>query len=130
MISLYSSVNRSVSYLSILHQVRQHHNHPTLSLIDHLPEVSTGGLHWSLGNNEPFPLLVALFVYRGVPCTRVENIIQNNAVFSSSRMVRIRLPIVDHPTRQHKIGSVTNLLNSEFKVKVRKCESYYTLTFA
>ena len=47
-------------------------------------------------------------------------------------MVRIGLPIVDHPTRQHKIGSVTNLLNSEFKVKVMKCEVYsvITLTFA
>ena len=47
--------------LSIFHQVWQHHNHTTLSLIDHLPEVSTGGLHWSLGNDEPPPLLVALY---------------------------------------------------------------------
>ena len=46
---------------SILHQVWQHHNHTTLSFIDHLPEVSTGGLHWCLSNDKPLPLLVALF---------------------------------------------------------------------
>ena len=70
--AVHCSVNRTASYLSILQQVWQHHNHPTLSLIDHLPEVSTGGLHWGLGNNEPLPLFVALFVHRGVPCIGVE----------------------------------------------------------
>ena len=54
-------LNLSSPNLSIFHQVWQHHNHTTLSLINHLPEVSTGGLHWCLGNDEPPPLLVALF---------------------------------------------------------------------
>jgi len=52
----------TASYPSILHQVREHHNHPTLSLIDHLPEVSARELHWSLGNDESLVLLVALVV--------------------------------------------------------------------
>ena len=63
--AVHCSVNRTASNLSILHQVWQHHNHPTLSLIDHLPEVSTGGVHWSLGNDEPFPLFVALYSWEG-----------------------------------------------------------------
>jgi len=50
----------TASYPSILHQVREHHNHPTLSLIDHLPEVSACKLHWSLGNDESLVLLVAI----------------------------------------------------------------------
>ena len=67
----YSLVSRAVSYPSILHQVRQHHDHPTLSLIDHLPEVPACDLHWSLGNDEPLVLLVAL-----CKCTRAETWIQ------------------------------------------------------
>ena len=46
--------------LSIFSEVSEHDNDPTLPLIHHLPEVTTGRLHWSLGNDEPFTLLVAL----------------------------------------------------------------------
>ena len=50
----------SMSNLSILHQIRQHDNHPTLFVVDHLPEVSGSGLHGALGNDEGSLLFVAL----------------------------------------------------------------------
>ena len=69
--AIWQPVKLSSPNLCILHQVRQHHNHTTLSVVDHLPEVSTGGLHWCLGNNEPPPLLVALFSYAKM-CTCIQ----------------------------------------------------------
>ena len=44
----------------ILDDSRQHNNRATVSFIDHLPEVSTGVLHWPLGDDESLLLLVAL----------------------------------------------------------------------
>ena len=69
----WTRIKLSSPNLYILHQVWQHHNHPTLSLIDHLPEVSTGGLQWSLCDDEPFPLFVALQLGRKGMGWKVEN---------------------------------------------------------
>ena len=49
-------------YLPTLHQVTQHHNHSTLPVTDHLPEISGSGLHGTLSYDEGSLLLVALCV--------------------------------------------------------------------
>ena len=46
--------------LSILLHGTQHHNHSTVSLHYHLPEVTTGDLHGVLSNNKCLLLFVAL----------------------------------------------------------------------
>ena len=48
------------SHLPSLHQVTQHHQHSTLPVIDHLPEISGSGLHGTLSYDEGSLLLVAL----------------------------------------------------------------------
>ena len=53
-----------VQYLSILIEPREHHNGPTLPVIDHLPEVSACGLQGTLGYDERLLLLVALCAER------------------------------------------------------------------
>ena len=50
-------------HLPILHQVAQHHNHSTLLVIDHFPEVSDSWLHGTLSYDEGSLLLVALCVW-------------------------------------------------------------------
>ena len=52
-------------YLPSLHQGTQHHNHSTLPIIDHLPEISNSGLHGTLGYDEGPLLLVSLYVCVG-----------------------------------------------------------------
>ena len=52
------------THLVILNDAREHGNGATVSLIDHLPEVSASILHWPLCDDEGFLLLVALSVKR------------------------------------------------------------------
>ena len=47
-------------YLPTLHQVREHHNHSTFPVVDHLPEIPGSGLHGTLSYDEGSLLLVAL----------------------------------------------------------------------
>ena len=49
------------AYLCDLFQCVEIDNHPTLHVIDHLPEVSGGRVTGTLGNNECLLLLVTLF---------------------------------------------------------------------
>ena len=50
----------SARLLPSLHQIWHHHHHWTLTIIDHLPEVSHGWIHWTLCNDECLVLLVTL----------------------------------------------------------------------
>jgi len=52
-----------VQYLSILIELGEHHNGPTLPVIDHLPEVPACGLQGTLGYDERLLLLVAIDGY-------------------------------------------------------------------
>ena len=49
-------------HLSFFPEPGEHDNAPTSSIMDHLPEVSECGLHGTLGYDESFLLLVALYI--------------------------------------------------------------------
>ena len=52
----------ALTNLSIFLQRTQHHNHSTVTLHYHLPEVTTGALHGVLSDNECIFLFVALYM--------------------------------------------------------------------
>ena len=52
----------TLAHLVIFNDAREHDNGATVSLIDHLPEVSAGVLHRPLSDDESLLLLVALYV--------------------------------------------------------------------
>ena len=58
--TIHKTCNYHVTNLPIFLKETQHHNHSTVSLHNHLPEVTTGALHGGLSNNECIFLLVAL----------------------------------------------------------------------
>ena len=52
---------QSITYHSILQQVRQHHHNSTLSVVNKLPHVPSGGLHGTLSYDVRLLLLIALY---------------------------------------------------------------------
>ena len=51
---------KATIYHSILQQVRQHHHNPTLSVVNKLPHVPSGGLHGTLSYDVRLLLLITL----------------------------------------------------------------------
>ena len=60
MLNLCNIGEGGLTHFLLFHQLGQHDDHPTSPVIDHLPEVTTGALHWSLGYDVASLLLVAL----------------------------------------------------------------------
>ena len=88
-----------VQYLSILIELGEHHNGPTLSVIDHLPEVPACGLQGTLGYDERLLLLVALCAQRERASGTVQKCQMQTAIGSVSTMITTRHAIT-HPTQE------------------------------
>ena len=82
-------------YIPILFKTTQHHSNSALSLHYHLPEVSSGTLHWTLSHNECLLLLVSLNTTSNTKCANNDSVYVNcssmNVVWNNSFQIHTML---------------------------------------